>query len=92
MKYIKKKKKLSKVGIFFDATRKNGGSFQMSVNNLIILINNFKKKKIKYIIFTNKRNIELQNLNIKYQVIKLSICDFFFFNYQQHFIFKIFSQ
>jgi glycosyltransferase involved in cell wall biosynthesis len=78
MKYIIKKKKFSKVGIFFDATRKNGGSFQMSVNNLITLINNFKKKKIKYIIFTNKRNIELQNLNIKYQVIKLSICDFFF--------------
>jgi len=78
MKYIIKKKKLSKVGIFFDATRKNGGSFQMSVNNLIALINNFKKKKIKYIIFSNKRNIELQNLNIKYQVIKLSICDFFF--------------
>ena len=45
MKYIIKKKKFSKVGIFFDATRKNGGSFQMSVNNLITLINNFKKKK-----------------------------------------------
>ena len=79
MKYIIKKKKLSKVGIFFDATRKNGGSFQMSVNNLITLINNFKKKKVKYIIFTNKRNIDLQNLNIKCQIIKLSIFDFFFF-------------
>ena len=78
MKYIIKKKKLSKVGIFFDATRKNGGSFQMSVNNLITLINNFKKKKVKYIIFTNKRNIDLQNLNIKCQIIKLSIFDFFF--------------
>jgi hypothetical protein len=31
--------------ILFDAKRQNGGSYQMSLNNLISFIDNFKKKK-----------------------------------------------
>ena len=31
-------------GIIFDAVRKNGGSYQMSINNLLTFVDNFKKK------------------------------------------------
>ena len=59
-----------KKGILFDMIRENGGSFQMSVNNLITLTNNFKKKKIQFVILTQKKNLELKNLNLKYKIIK----------------------
>ena len=65
-------------GILFDAVRQNGGSYQMSINNLLIFINNFKKKNIKYIILTHKKNFHLDQLKIKYEIIKISITDFFF--------------
>ena len=51
-------------GILFDAVRRDGGSYQMSINNLLIFINNFKKKNIKYIILTHKKNIHLDQLKI----------------------------
>jgi glycosyltransferase involved in cell wall biosynthesis len=73
-----KNNKSIKTGIFFDADRKNGGSFQMSINNLLSIIKNFKKIKIEYLILTNKKNLELKNLNLKYQIVKLSISDYFF--------------
>ena len=64
--------------ILFDAVRSNGGSYQMSINNLLTIIKNFKKKKIKYIILTHKKDYDLRRLKIKYQIIQLSLRDFFF--------------
>jgi len=65
-------------GILFDAVRSNGGSYQMSINNLLTIIKNFKKKKIKYIVLTHKKDYGLRQLKIKYQIIQLSLWDFFF--------------
>lgn len=67
-----------KIAILFDAVRKNGGSFQMSVNNLLTIIKNFKKFKIEFVILTHKKNLELKKLNLKYQIVKLSIRDYLF--------------
>lgn len=64
--------------ILFDAKRKNGGSYQMSLNNLISFIDNFKKKKIKYIIITHKKNSDLDNLKINYRIINLTTWDYIF--------------
>ena len=64
--------------ILFDATRQNGGSYQMSINNLLSTINNFKKKKIKYIILTHEKNSDLDKLKIKYQIIKIQKWDYVF--------------
>ena len=64
--------------ILFDAVRSNGGSYQMSINNLLTIIKNFKKKKIKYIVLTHKKDYGLRQLKIKYQIIQLSLWDFFF--------------
>lgn len=75
-------------GILFDAVRQDGGSYQMSINNLLIFINNFKKKNIKYIILTHKKNIHLDQLKIKYEIIKISIIDFFFIFFKNIKIFK----
>jgi glycosyltransferase involved in cell wall biosynthesis len=69
---------MTKIGILFDVDRKNGGSFQMSTNNLLVIIKNFKKLKIEFVILVHKRNLELENLNLKYQIVKLSISDYFF--------------
>ena len=77
-----------KKGILFDMIRENGGSFQMSVNNLITLTNNFKKKKIQFVILTQKKNLELKNLNLKYKIIKLSISDYLFLIISNISIFK----
>ena len=64
--------------ILFDATRQNGGSYQMSINNLLSTINNFKKKKIKYIILTHEKNLDLDKLKVKYQIIKIQKWDYVF--------------
>ena len=64
-----KNKKITKIGILFDVDRKNGGSFQMSTNNLLAIVKNFKKLKIEFAILAHKRNLELENLNLKYQKI-----------------------
>lgn len=77
-----------KKGILFDMIRENGGSFQMSVNNLITLTNNFKKKKIQFVILTQKKNLELKNLNLEYKIIKLSISDYLFLIISNISIFK----
>jgi glycosyltransferase involved in cell wall biosynthesis len=75
-------------GILFDADRQDGGSYQMSINNLLIFINNFKKQNIKYIILTHKKNFHLDQLKIKYEIIKISITDFFFLIFRNIKIFK----
>jgi len=64
--------------ILFDADIKNGGSYQMSINNLIELRNSFSNSNLKLVIFTYKKNCILDNLNIDYQIIKLSIFDYIF--------------
>ena len=53
--------------ILFDADIKNGGSYQMSINNLIELRNSFSNSNLKLVIFTHKKNCILDNLNIDYQ-------------------------
>jgi glycosyltransferase involved in cell wall biosynthesis len=66
------------VAILFDAIRTNGGSYQMSVNNLLTLIKNFEQKKINYIVLTHKTNFTLSQLKINYQVIKITVVDIFY--------------
>ena len=41
--------------ILFDAIRQNGGSYQMSINNLISIIKNFKKKKNRIYNFNTRK-------------------------------------
>ena len=62
-----------KTAILFDADIKNGGSYQMSINNLIELRNSFSNLSLKLVIFTNKKNYILDNLNIDYQIIIVDI-------------------
>ena len=56
--------------ILFDAIRQNGGSYQMQLNNLISFIDNFKKNKIKYIVLTHKKNLDLDKLKINHEIAK----------------------
>ena len=49
-----------KKGILFDMIRENGGSFQMSVNNLITLTNNFKKKKNSICYFNTEKKFRIK--------------------------------
>jgi glycosyltransferase involved in cell wall biosynthesis len=79
---------MTKIGILFDVDRKNGGSFQMSVNNLLTMVKNFKKSKIEFFILTHKKNLELKKMNLKYQIVKLSISDYFFLIISNISIFK----
>ena len=51
------------IAILFDAVRGNGGSYQMSINNLLTLVKNFKKKKIKLVVLTNKKELNLDQEN-----------------------------
>ena len=64
--------------IFFDAIRQNGGSYQMSLNNLMSFIKNFKKKKISFIVYTHKKNPDLDKLKIRYEIICLNTWDFIY--------------
>ena len=64
--------------VLFDANSKNGGSYQMSINNLLELRKIFSSSKIKLIILAHKKNYILDNLNIDYEIIKLSILDYIF--------------
>ncbi len=64
--------------ILFDAQRQNGGSYQMSLNNLISFVDNFKKNKIKYVVLTHQKNSDLDKLKIKYEIVNLTIWDYVF--------------
>jgi glycosyltransferase involved in cell wall biosynthesis len=66
------------IGILFDADIRNGGSYQMSINNLVVLQKNFIKEKINFIIFAHKKNKLLDKLNINYNIIKLTLLDYIF--------------
>ena len=65
-------------GILFDADIRNGGSYQMSINNLLELKKSFSNANIKFIIFTHEKSYILDNLNINYEIIKLSILDYIY--------------
>ena len=67
-----------KAGILFDISRINGGSFQMSLNNLKTIMANLKEKNNKIIIIAHKNNLELKKLNLEYEIVKISIIDYFF--------------
>jgi glycosyltransferase involved in cell wall biosynthesis len=67
-----------KIAVLFDAQIKWGGSYQMSINNLLELRKSFKCVNIKLIILAHKKNCILDNLNIDYEIIKLSILDYIF--------------
>ena len=76
------------LGILFDASRVNGGSYQMSINNIKSLVNNLKKNKIKYFVFTHQNNPNLDFLKIKYKIIKISKMDFLYLFLSRLKIFK----
>jgi glycosyltransferase involved in cell wall biosynthesis len=77
-----------KIGILFDIQRANGGSFQMSLNNLNTIIDNLKQKDHKFLIITHKNHPELNKLNFKHQIIKLTVIDYFFFIINNIVLFK----
>lgn len=77
-----------KIGILFDIQRANGGSFQMSLNNLNKIIDNLKQKDHKFLIITHKNHPELNKLNFKHQIIKLTVIDYFFFIINNIVLFK----
>ena len=77
-----------KVGILFDADIQNGGSYQMSINNLVVLKKNFIKEKINFIIFAHKKHQLLDKLNINYNIIKLTLLDYIFIIFRNVFFFK----
>jgi glycosyltransferase involved in cell wall biosynthesis len=66
------------VGILFDADIKNGGSYQMSINNLLEFKKKFIKENLNLIIFTHRRDSTLDKLNIDYKIIKISLIDYIF--------------
>ena len=66
------------VAILFDANINNGGSYQMSINNLLEFKKNFEKENINFVILTHKNYKILDELNIEYQIIKMTIFDYIF--------------
>jgi glycosyltransferase involved in cell wall biosynthesis len=66
------------IAILFDADIKNGGSYQMSINNLLQFKKNFTKANLDFIIFTHKKDATLDKLKINYNIIKLSLFDYIF--------------
>ena len=76
------------IGILFDADIRNGGSYQMSINNLVILKKNFIKEKINFIIFVHKKHQLLDKLNINYNIIKLTLLDYIFIIFRNIYFIK----
>ena len=66
------------VAILFDADIKNGGSYHMSINNLLELKKNFNRNNLNCVILTHESNSELERLNINYQIIKITFFDYIF--------------
>jgi glycosyltransferase involved in cell wall biosynthesis len=66
------------VGLLFDADIKNGGSYHMSINNLVELRKSFKKLNFKCIILTHEKNLVLEKLKVDYEIIKLTFFDYIF--------------
>jgi len=66
------------VAILFDANIDNGGSYQMSINNLLEFKKNFEKENINFVILTHENYKILDELHIEYQIIKMTIFDYIF--------------
>lgn len=66
------------VGIIFDADIKNGGSYQMSINNLQNFKKIFTEENLDLFIFTQRKEPVLDMLNIDYFIIKLTFIDYIF--------------
>jgi len=78
------------IGILFDADIENGGSYQMSINNLLEFKKNFEKDNINFVILTHKKYKILEELNIKYQIIKITIFDYIFILLRNIFFINLF--
>jgi glycosyltransferase involved in cell wall biosynthesis len=66
------------VSLVFDADIKNGGSYQMSINNLLAFKKDFEKKNINFHVFTHQNYEVLNHLNIKYEIVKITLLDYIF--------------
>ena len=66
------------VSLLFDADIKNGGSYQMSINNLLAFKKNFEKRNINFHVFAHRSHEVLNQLNIKHEIIKITIFDYIF--------------
>ena len=77
------------VGILFDSDFKNGGSHQMSVNNLLDIQKILRGQNLQCIILAHRKSKILDDLKIKYKIIKLSIFDYLYLIFQNSFLFKL---
>lgn len=78
-----------KVGILFDAKKNFGGSYQMSINNLLDIKKISQKKNLECIVLAHKKSEILDNLKINYEIIKLSIFDYMYLIFQNSILFKL---
>jgi glycosyltransferase involved in cell wall biosynthesis len=77
------------VGILFDSDIKNGGSHQMSVNNLLDIKKILRKQNLQFIVLAHRKSRILDDLKIEYKIIKLSIFDYLYLIFQNSFLFKL---
>ena len=76
------------VAVFFNSKSSSGGSYQMSINNLLALREKFLKNNLKLLVYSEKKNKDLDNFNIKYEVINFSIFDKLFAYLTNYIFFK----
>lgn len=76
------------VSLVFDADIKNGGSYQMSINNLLAFKKDFEKKNINFYVFTYQNYEVLNQLNIKYEIVKITLLDYIFILLKNIYIIK----
>ena len=78
-----------KIAVLFDAQAKWGGSYQMSINNLLEIKDHSKKNNIELIVISHKKSSALDTIKIDYEIIRLSALDYLFLFFQKSFIFKL---
>jgi glycosyltransferase involved in cell wall biosynthesis len=78
-----------KIAVLFDAQTKWGGSYQMSINNLLEIKDLAKKNNIELVVISHKKNSILDILKIDYEIIRFSAFDYLFLFFQKSFIFKL---
>jgi glycosyltransferase involved in cell wall biosynthesis len=78
-----------KIAILFDAKSEWGGSYQMSINNLIAIKNSLEEKNLELVILSHKDSPLLNKLGINYEIVKLSLLDYLFLIFQNIFLFKL---
>ncbi len=80
---------MSKVAVFFDCKVSSGGSYHMSINNLLSLRKKFLSKNLDLLVLSNKKNSDLDDKNIHYEIINFSILDKIFLYLTNFIIFKL---